>query len=122
MRPLTLVHLYPREMNIYGDTGNVIVLRRRLEWRGLECEVVPVHLGDPLPFTADIVLGGGGQDAAQGEIGHDLVSRASTLRAMAYGPTRRPPMGAFCSGTATRVRSLEICPQLFVRSIVPRLL
>jgi CobQ-like glutamine amidotransferase family enzyme len=80
---LTLVHLYPREMNIYGDTGNVIVLRRRLEWRGMACEVVPVHLGDPLPFTADIVLGGGGQDAAQGEIGHDLVSRASSLRAMA---------------------------------------
>ena len=32
--PLTLVHLYPREMNIYGDTGNVLVLRRRLQWRG----------------------------------------------------------------------------------------
>lgn len=83
MTSLTLVHLYPREMNIYGDTGNVIVLRRRLEWRGMACEVVPVHLGDPLPFTADIVLGGGGQDAAQGEIGQDLVARASTLRAMA---------------------------------------
>ena len=35
MKPLTLVHLYPREMNIYGDTGNVVVLRQRLRWRGL---------------------------------------------------------------------------------------
>ena len=33
---ITLVHLYPREMNIYGDTGNVIVLKRRLQWRGFD--------------------------------------------------------------------------------------
>jgi len=83
MKALTLVHLYPREMNIYGDTGNVLVLRKRLQWRGLPVEVVPVSLGDPLPVGADIVLGGGGQDAAQGDIGADFASRAAQLRAMA---------------------------------------
>jgi CobQ-like glutamine amidotransferase family enzyme len=80
---ITLVHLYPREMNIYGDTGNVIVLRRRCEWRGIDVRVVPINVGEPLPHDADIVLGGGGQDAAQGDIGHDFVARAATLRAMA---------------------------------------
>ena len=80
---ITLVHLYPREMNIYGDTGNVIVLRRRCEWRGIDVRVVPINVGEPLPHDADIVLGGGGQDAAQGDIGADFVSRAATLRAMA---------------------------------------
>jgi lipid II isoglutaminyl synthase (glutamine-hydrolysing) len=83
MTTLTLVHLYPREMNIYGDTGNVIVLRKRLEWRGLAAKVVPVSVGDPLPHDADILLGGGGQDAAQGEIGADFASRGAQLRAMA---------------------------------------
>ncbi len=83
MKPLRLVHLYPREMNIYGDTGNVIVLRRRLEWRGLPVEVIPVSIGDPLPADADILLGGGGQDAAQGEIGADFASRGPQLRDMA---------------------------------------
>ena len=83
MKPLTLVHLYPREMNIYGDTGNVLVLRRRLEWRGLPVTVVPVSVGDPLPADADILLGGGGQDAAQGEIGADFAARGNELRAMA---------------------------------------
>lgn len=83
MRPLKLVHLYPREMNIYGDTGNVLVLRRRLEWRGLPVEVVPVSVGDALPAAADILLGGGGQDAAQGEIGADFAARGAELRAMA---------------------------------------
>jgi CobQ-like glutamine amidotransferase family enzyme len=80
---LTVVHLYPREMNIYGDTGNVVVLRRRLEWRGLPVQVVPVAVGDRMPHDVDIVLGGGGQDAAQGEIGTDFAGRAATLRAMA---------------------------------------
>ena len=83
MRPLTLVHLYPREMNIYGDTGNVLVLRKRLEWRGLPVRIVPVSVGDPIPTDADILLGGGGQDAAQGEIGADFAARAPLLRAMA---------------------------------------
>jgi lipid II isoglutaminyl synthase (glutamine-hydrolysing) len=82
-RPLTLVHLYPREMNIYGDTGNVLVLRKRLQWRGLPVTVVPVSVGDPLPADTDVLLGGGGQDAAQGEIGADFVERGPELRAMA---------------------------------------
>ena len=83
MKAIKLVHLYPREMNIYGDTGNVVVLRRRLEWRGLPVEVAPVSVGDALPNDADILLGGGGQDAAQGEIGADFASRGAQLRAMA---------------------------------------
>jgi hypothetical protein len=45
--------------------------------------VVPINIGDPLPSDADIVLGGGGQDAAQGEIGADFASRGAELRAMA---------------------------------------
>jgi hypothetical protein len=83
MKELVLVHLYPREMNIYGDTGNVLVLRRRLQWRGLPVRVEPVSVGDPLPHDADILLGGGGQDAAQGDIGADFASRGAQLRAMA---------------------------------------
>ena len=54
---MKLVHLYPREMNIYGDTGNVLVLRRRLQWRGLAVEVTPVSVGDALPTDADILAG-----------------------------------------------------------------
>ena len=28
---VTIAHLYPAELNIYGDSGNVIALRKRLE-------------------------------------------------------------------------------------------
>jgi CobQ-like glutamine amidotransferase family enzyme len=80
---LNLAHLYPREMNIYGDTGNVLVLRRRLQWRGIAATVTGIEVGAAIPSNTDILLGGGGQDAAQGEIGSDLQAKASTLRAMA---------------------------------------
>lgn len=83
MKPIVLAHLYPHEMNIYGDTGNVLVLRRRLQWRGLPVEVVPVGVGTALPADVDILLGGGGQDAAQGEIGSDVQAKGPDLRAMA---------------------------------------
>lgn len=45
MKPIVIAHMYPREMNIYGDMGNVLTLRRRLEWRGFESEVRAVEIG-----------------------------------------------------------------------------
>jgi CobQ-like glutamine amidotransferase family enzyme len=80
---ITLAHLYPREMNIYGDTGNVVVLAQRLRWRDLPVRIVAVNVGDRLPPETDILLGGGGQDAAQGELADDFLSKGPDLRAMA---------------------------------------
>ncbi len=76
-----IAHLYPAEMNIYGDRGNVLTLRRRLEWRGYEVEMRPVEVGDKFDFTtADLVFGGGGQDRGQLVIGADLLKRGDNLR------------------------------------------
>jgi CobQ-like glutamine amidotransferase family enzyme len=72
---LTLVHLYPDLMNVYGDRGNIITLRRRCAWRGIELEVQPVSLGDRLnPGSADLIFFGGGQDREQALISPDFVS------------------------------------------------
>jgi CobQ-like glutamine amidotransferase family enzyme len=81
--PIRIVHLYPREMNIYGDHGNVLTLVRRLQWRGYEVEVVEVHRGDPLPADTDVVVGGGGQDSGQSSVEADLRRLGPELRAMA---------------------------------------
>lgn len=80
---ITIVHLYPKEMNIYGDNGNVLALKKRLEWRGIKTEVVPVGIGQDLPAQADIIFGGGGQDAGQANIQVDLQTKAGRLRQMA---------------------------------------
>ncbi|MEK7471667.1 MAG: glutamine amidotransferase [Patescibacteria group bacterium] len=80
---IKIVHLYPKEMNIYGDTGNRLVLEKRLEWRGIPYEVVLVGIGDSLPHDASIIIGGGGQDAGQGLVESDLKNKAVTLKNMA---------------------------------------
>jgi len=87
MKPLQIVHLYPKEMNIYGDTGNRVVIEKRLKWRKLPYEVHLAGIGDPIPKNADIIIGGGGQDAAQGGIEKDLFTKATTLRALVNNGT-----------------------------------
>lgn len=77
---LTIVHLYPSELNTYGDSGNVSILVARAKWRGFEPEVVRVGIGQPFDFSrADIVLAGGGQDRAQTLVARDLVRRSKSL-------------------------------------------
>src|SRR5919112_447987 len=72
---LTLVHLYPDLMSVYGDRGNIITFRRRCAWRGIELDVQPVSLGDRLPpGSSDLIFFGGGQDREQAVISPDFVS------------------------------------------------
>ncbi len=81
MNGLTIAHLYPEAMNIYGDTGNVIALSRRLQWRDLEVRVDRVRVGEPYDFTAaDIVVAGGGEDLSQLQVAGDLLRRAQAIR------------------------------------------
>lgn len=63
---LTIGHLYPDLLNLYGDRGNIQCFRKRLEWRGIEAEVIPFLSGDKIDFSClDIVLLGGGSDREQ---------------------------------------------------------
>lgn len=78
-----IVHLYASEMNIYGDNGNVAVLRRRLEWRGIDVAVSRLGVGDQVPSDTHLLVGGGGQDAGQAVITDDLASKGPDLRAAA---------------------------------------
>ena len=83
MRPLSLriVHLYPDLLNTYGDQGNVLALRQRAVWRGIQAEVLGVTAGMPLDMKGvDILCLGGGEDGAQEACADDLQARASALR------------------------------------------
>lgn len=81
MKPLRLVYLYPAEMNIYGDRGNIITLLQRCQWRGLKVQVDEVHLGGSYDFgQADLVFGGGGQDKGQELVAQDLLSRGEAIK------------------------------------------
>ena len=79
-------HLYPDYLNIYADRGNIAVLARRAEWRGVELEVRAVGLGDELaPGEHDLLYVGGGQDREQALIAPDLAGKGQALREAVAG-------------------------------------
>jgi CobQ-like glutamine amidotransferase family enzyme len=70
---LNLVHLYPTLLNLYGDRGNIIVLRQRCAWRGIELRVHEVGPGEAFPDdNIDILFMGGDQDREQAVVVDDL--------------------------------------------------
>ena len=80
-KQIIIAHLYPREMSIYGDGGNIRTLVQRLAWRGYEPVVKAVEIGKLFDFSeVDIVFGGGGQDRGQLLVGADLLERGEALR------------------------------------------
>ncbi len=73
MDKIKICHLYHDVLNLYGDTGNVITMKKRLEWRGFETEVTDLSFGEfDLSYKYDIIFIGGGQDFEQGILTEDL--------------------------------------------------
>lgn len=80
MARFILVHMYPDLMNLYGDRGNLICIKKRLEWYGHQCEIKSIGLGDSIDFEdTDMVFMGGGSDREQGLIYEDLLRKADGL-------------------------------------------
>jgi len=70
---IKICHLYPDVLNLYGDRGNIITLRRRLEWRNIDCVIDKVPIGDSVKLSEyDLVFIGGGQDFEQQVLLEDL--------------------------------------------------
>lgn len=72
---LRICHLYPDVLNLYGDRGNVLTMKKRLEWRGIGCTVTELPIGERQPLSKfDLLFVGGGQDFEQGLLLDDLRS------------------------------------------------
>ena len=71
---LRLLALYPEQMNIYADRGNIIFLQRRCEWRGLGFSYSAAGPGDSFdPSAHDLLYIGGGQDRDQVLVAEDML-------------------------------------------------
>ena len=80
MTEIRICHLYPKEMNIYGDRGNIAVLQKRLQWRGYSSSITSVGLGDEFnPNDFDLCYLGGGQDRDQMLVAEDLTKKSTSL-------------------------------------------
>lgn len=70
---LVIGYLYGDLMNIYGDTGNIIALTKRAQWRGIDVEIKQITLGTKLKKgDVDLFFFGGGQDQQQELVSADL--------------------------------------------------
>ena len=76
---LRLGHLYPKLLNIYGDYGNVLALKNRCMWRGIELEIEEINIGDRV-VEHDIYFMGGGQDAQQIIVSKELQNVKDDLK------------------------------------------
>lgn len=72
---LNICHLYPDLLNVYGDVGNILILKHRAEARGIKVNIIDVSLNDNFDKDeSDIVFFGGGQDYEQSIVSDDLKS------------------------------------------------
>ena len=86
--------LLPDIMSTYGDDGNALVLRQRLQWRGYQTDIVPITLQDAVPESCDIYTLGGGEDVAQILGARHLRSSRGLFAAVESGS----PLLAVCAG------------------------
>jgi len=83
---LRLLALYPEQMNIYADRGNILFLRRRCEWRGIGFEYAASGPGERFePGAHDLIYVGGGQDRDQIAVAADMVETKREALAAAAG-------------------------------------
>jgi lipid II isoglutaminyl synthase (glutamine-hydrolysing) len=83
---LRVLSLYPEQMNIYADRGNILFLRRRCEWRGIAFAHAGAGPGEPVdPGAHDLIYIGGGQDRDQRIVARDLLDSKGRALAEAVG-------------------------------------
>src|SRR3712207_8829584 len=71
---LNICHLYPDLLNVYGDYGNILVLKYRAEKRGIKINIHNLSIGEKFDENLyDIVLFGGGQDFEQSIVSNDII-------------------------------------------------
>jgi lipid II isoglutaminyl synthase (glutamine-hydrolysing) len=78
---ILVAHLYAQFLNIYGDRGNILALKQRAKWRGIDVILESPAVGAQLdPDYYDLYFIGGGQDRQQQIIAEDLYKHAANLR------------------------------------------
>lgn len=103
MSALQIGLIMPETMGAYGDSGNALVLEKRLQKRGFDAEIVTVHVGDEVPDSLDFYLLGGSEDAAQ----QVAVQRLEKSGAVRRAADRGAIVFAVCAGLQVLGASYE---------------
>ena len=75
MSKMKILHMYADMLDLYGDSGNMEIIKYRCAQRGIECVVDTYSIDSPMPdFSAyDMIYIGGGADLEQQHIADDLL-------------------------------------------------
>jgi len=104
---LRVLSLYPEQMNIYADRGNIVFLQRRCEWRGIGFSHAGAGQGEPVdPAAHDLFYIGGGQDRDQRMVAADMVE--SKREALASAVDDNAVLLAVCGGYQLLGHSYEL--------------
>jgi CobQ-like glutamine amidotransferase family enzyme len=81
---LTIGWLYPELMSTYGDRGNITVLQKRCEWRGIAVEIKKIdeHTSDEKIRSIDLLFGGGAQDREQEIVIEHLKKKQKAIKTL----------------------------------------
>lgn len=78
---INIAHLYPKLLNIYGDWGNVLTIKKRCEWRGIDVNIDSIDLNDSIDISKyDFYFMGGGQDTQQIAVSKELQKHKASLQ------------------------------------------
>jgi CobQ-like glutamine amidotransferase family enzyme len=93
---LIIGHMYPELLNLYGDRGNIITLKKRCEWRKIDVEIRNIKIGENEDFKdIDLLFLGGGSDKEQKVVSEDLkIKKKNLIQAVEDGL----PLLAICGG------------------------
>lgn len=89
-----VISVFPELLGTYGDSGNSMILAKRLELRGFEVNLVEINPGAPIPADGDFYLIGGGEDGPQARAADLLAIEAPLSRAIDRGAA----VFAVCAG------------------------
>ena len=82
MKEIKILYLYPDMLELYGDYGNIQVLKYRIESRGFKAIIDTYSIGDEVPHFSDydIVFAGGGADNEQSILAEDLIKYKANIK------------------------------------------
>ena len=93
---LTIGHIMPDLLNLYGDSGNILSLKNRLIWRGMEAEIVEINDESDIKLSdIDILILGGGSDREQKTVCEKLINKRAEI---AEYIENNGVLAAFCGG------------------------
>ena len=119
-----LTHLYPKQMSLYGDMGNILAIKYRLNKLGWQVVYQAVNMGENLPEITDFYFLGGGQDKEQLLIFEDLLKKKEKLQeSLQKGTAMLAICGgyqllgeSFVTGDKQIIKGLGILP---IRTVAP---